>query len=646
MDTPKEKSASPDYTGVPAKEYTLDIPRIPSIELPLKVSASQQSVQRAVSMCGGIDNVKKALNTHRDTSDGLELYLNGEKEEDGSSKFFNEHPITGRLVPERDESIVMKLSLPKGTLEACGGDIQKAISSVPPHRTKIVPVGIINNTIRFREMSDFQVRLDNVPSAREFNESFGTLDWAHFKNYVESIPDQDSRPFENISRMIVDRASDIPGTDFQLPPPPKFSMVNIPFVYKYKGNPYATKTSTGESTVKGTYLKNYQQLVHSFGRGTKVPVAADPSLQKDYEKAKETGVYPGSNKDSKFFEKLEECLQILGRLFEKRRIWVKRHIDGLVPQELHATLKIALSLVSYRFTKGPWRNTYIKFGIDPRDSPEYAKFQTEYFKIESRLQKSPLAAKYMPDPPPKFYQSDVPDGIDSRFRFNGKQIPWYLMLQIDLLTDEPNIAEVCSKAEYLDEPTELSGWFHELDLTKIRRVVKYELGCLVQGNSEFSEYKLKFFKNMLYSKESMMSKSNEAQAPDADGDIEMADADEHPDQATRMARNDDKGANNNDDDGGDNEDDDDNGVEAGELDDTILEQEEGGEDDGLEPGDESDGEPMENQGSDVTSSGSSAFDIKSASFDQIIGQVSQRDPDLAARLRKDLGGFVFEPELS
>ncbi|CUS21996.1 LAQU0S04e05798g1_1 [Lachancea quebecensis] len=642
MGTPKERSATPDYTGVPAKEYTLDIPRIPSIELPLKVSAAQQSVQRAIGMCGGIDNVKKALNSHKDTSDGLELYLNDEKEEDGSSKFFNEHPITGRLVPERDESIVMKLSLPKGTLEACGGDIQKAILSVPPNRTKIVPVGIINNTIRFREMSDFQVRLDNVPSAREFNDSFGTLDWANFKSYVQSIPDQDSRPFENINRMIVDRTTSIPSTDFQLPPPPRFSMVNIPFVYKYKGNPYATKSSTGESTVKGTYLKNYQQLVHDFGKETKVPVTADPSLQKDYEKAKETGVYPGSNKDSKFFEKLEECLQILSRLFEKRRIWVKRHIDGLVPQELHPTLKIALSLVSYRFTKGPWRNTYIKFGIDPRDSPEYAKFQTEYFKIESRLQKSPLAAKYMPDPPPKFFESDIPEGIDSRFHFNGKQIPWYLMLQIDLLTDEPNIAEVFSKAEYLEEPTELTGWFHELDLTKIRRIVKYELGCLVQGNSEFSEYKLKFFKNMLYSKESMMSKSIEKQAPDADGDIEMANTDNHSNQTTGRVRNVESEGNDSDNDG----DDDDNGVEAGELDDTILEQEEGGDDDGLEPDDDSDGGATENRGSDVSLSGSSTFDIKSASFDQIIRQVSQRDPELASRLRKDLDGFVFEQELS
>lgn len=415
-------------------------------------------------------------------------------------------------------------------------------------------------------------------------------------------------------------------------------MVNIPFVYKFRGNPYATKSSTGESTVRGTYLKNYQQFVHTFGKETLVPTEADPALQLDYKKAKETGVYPGSNKDSKFLEKLEETLKILGALFEKRPIWVKRHIDGFIPQERHASLKIALSLVSYRFTKGPWRNTYIKFGIDPRASPVYAKYQTEYFKIEARLQRSPIAAKHMPAPPPKFYRTDTPNEIDSRFKFNGKQIPWYLMLQIELLEDEPNIAEVCSKSQYLDEATELTGWFHELDLTKIRRIVKYELGCLVQGNSEFSEHKLRFFKNMLYPKESMMIKAAELQEKDADGDVTMSLDDESAGNlGDARAENDDNV----------NDDDEDNGIETGEVDDEVLEEEERDEEDEVfHSAEELEATGTGNGNILPSSDPNSNFDIKSAGFSRIIEQISQRDPELAQRLRKDLDGFVFESELT
>ncbi|SCU89985.1 LAME_0E06502g1_1 [Lachancea meyersii CBS 8951] len=646
LDLTREVSAPSDSVGVPAKEYTLDIPRLPSVELPLKVSGSQESVVKAVQMCGGLTKVKKALNAHKDTPEGLELRLNDDNKRDGPNTFFNEHPIIGRLVPQRDESIVMKVSLPQGTLQACGGNLQKAIASVPPNKSKIVPVGIVNNTIRFREMSDFQVRIDNVPSACEFNESLGSLEWERIQQYVQSIPDQDTRPFENINNLVVDRTSQIPSSDFQLPPPPRFSMVNIPFVYRFRANPYATKSSSGESTVRGTYLKNYQQLVHSFGDEAEIPLAAHPSLQEDYQKAQETGVYPGSNKDSKFYEKLDQCLSILHEAFAKRPIWVKRHIDGLIPQDLHVSLKIALSLVSYRFTKGPWRNTYIKFGVDPRTSAEYAKYQTEYFKVEGKLQKSLLAAKNIPQPPAKYYVSNKPGDIDSRFYFDGAQVPWYLMLQIDLLSHEPNIAEVCASVTYLKKPTELTGWFQELDLTKIRKIVKYELGCLVQGNTQFSEYKLKFFKSMLYTKESMMNKESSA---DADGDVSMADFEDvggkidkaqTKEQGNKL-QDDDVDDN---DDEDENDDDDDNGVESGEPDDVVLEQEENDMDD-----EDFEAQPQKSEFGRNESNGhdqiNPAFDITTASFEDIISQISQRDSVTAAKLRKNLDGFIFESEL-
>ncbi|SCU97301.1 LAFA_0G10814g1_1 [Lachancea sp. 'fantastica'] len=638
FDLSRELSAPADTPGVLAKEYTLDIPRIPSVELPLKVSGSQASVVRAIEMCGGLHEVKKALNAHKDTHEGLELFLNREPKSDEPCTFFNEHPIVGRLVPQRNESIVMKVSLPRGTLKACGGDLRKALASLPSNKQKIVPVGIINNTIRFREMSDFQVRLDNVPSACEFNESIALQDWESIQQYVNSIPDQDTRPFENINNLVVNRNTQTPSTDFQLPPPPRLSMVNIPFIYKFRGNPYATKSSSGESTVRGTYLKNYQQLVHSFGESAEVPTAAHPSLQKDYQKAKETGVYPGSNKDSKFYEKLEQCIAILDEAFKTRPIWVKRHIDGLIPQDLHGTLKIALSLVSYRFTKGPWRNTYIRFGIDPRSSSQFAKFQTEYFKVESRLQKWPLAAKNIPQPPSKYYVSNKAGGIDTRFYFDGTNVPWYLMLQIDLLLEEQNIADVVAGATYLDKPTELTGWFQELDLTKIRKIVKYELGCLVQGNSQFSEHKLKFFKNMLYTKESMMNTKDKS--PDADGDIQMTNSNSTSEENDEIMAKDQAN---------EEDEDDDNGVEAGELDDAVLEQEE----EEAEEQEDIDFENLQFQPPKSKSTGTEAdgdslnpnFDVTTASFKEIISQISQRDPDAAANLAKNFDGFVFESEL-
>ncbi|AMD18787.1 HBL115Cp [Eremothecium sinecaudum] len=601
-------SNSPDVPGPFAREYTLDLPRIPSLELPLKLSPTQASVKKAIEMCGGLNKVKAALSLRGETDVGLELFLNQGRNDDGSKIYFNEHPIVGKRVPQRDESIIMKISLPKGTLARSGGNLARAISSVDPRNVKATPVAIVDNTIKYREMSDFQVRLDNSSSAKDFNSSFGTLNLSNIKTYVNNIPDFDSKPFENVNNVTVDRSVHCPVTDFQLPPIPRFSMVNLPFVYQYKSNPYATKTSSGESKVMGTYIKNYQQFVHDFAPEVDIPHLPHPELVQQYEVAKKTKVYPGSKSDSKFYEKLETCLPILSRLFEKRHVWIKRHIDGIVPQDLHPVLKIGLALVSYRFTKGPWRNTYIRLGVDPRSSNEYAKYQTEYFKIEKRLLKNPAVQKNVPAPPDRFYQSNIEGDIDSRFRFNGKQIPWYLMLQIDLLIEEPNIREVYEKAQYLDTPSELTGWFADLDLAKIRKIVKYELGCMVQGNYEFNEHKLKYFKVMLHVKESDMNK-------DAEGDVNMDRGDESKHNI--------------------DDDDDDNGVETGEIDDPVLEAE--------EDYDDENNVVATNNGDDDDAR--DEFDIKTASLDDILDRISKYDQKTANYLQKHLDGFVQETKL-
>lgn len=633
-------SPTPENSGALAKEYTLDIPRIPSIELPLHVSPDPQSVKKAMRMCGGLEPVKEALNERRNFEDlqqGLELYLNEGKDPNGSEQFFNEHPIIGKRIPFRDESVVLKIQLPRGTMDKFGGNVKDALAELSSKDVRVTPVAIINNTVKFREMSDFQIRLDNAPTANEFKNSFGSLEWNNFKKFVESVPDDDERPFENISNMTVNRNNKCPSTDFQLPPPPRFSMVGLPLLYKYSTNPFAKKEN-GVPEVSSTYIKNYQQFVHDLGEKTKIPTKPHELLQKDFDFAQANGVYPGTKKESKFYECLMECLEILKQLFERRRpIWVKRHLDGIIPKHIYHTIKVALALVSYRFTMGPWRNTYIKLGIDPRSSSEYAKYQTEYFKIERKMLRSPSASKNIPKPPPNVFESDTPGGIDSRFKFTGARIPWYFMLQIDLLVDEPNIREVYEKAKYLDQPNELTGWFGELDLAKIRRIVKYELGCMVQGNFEFNKYKLKYFKNMRFVKESMIAGAT-ASKKDPDGDIEMGGTQQsdRPIPSAIQTSNELEEA----------EEDDDNGVATGEADEVILEAEEADDDenirvdpqDGEERGTNDDDDEDEDEDQE-------AFDPKSASFQEIINRISKSNPQVSQRLARELEGLIHETKM-
>ncbi|CAI4922102.1 ANL_collapsed_G0003100.mRNA.1.CDS.1 [Saccharomyces cerevisiae] len=624
-----------------ADEFTLDLPRIPSLELPLNVSTKHSSIQKAIKMCGGIEKVKEAFKEHGpiESQHGLQLYLNDDTDSDGSKSYFNEHPVIGKRVPFRDESVILKVTMPKGTLSKNNNSVKDSIKSLKDsNKLRVTPVSIVDNTIKFREMSDFQIKLDNVPSAREFKSSFGSLEWNNFKSFVNSVPDNDSQPQENIGNLILDRSVKIPSTDFQLPPPPKLSMVGFPLLYKYKANPFAKKKKNGVTEVKGTYIKNYQLFVHDLSDKTVIPSQAHEQVLYDFEVAKKTKVYPGTKSDSEFYESLEECLKILRELFARRPIWVKRHLDGIVPKKIHHTMKIALALISYRFTMGPWRNTYIKFGIDPRSSVEYAQYQTEYFKIERKLLSSPIVKKNVPKPPPLVFESDTPGGIDSRFKFDGKRIPWYLMLQIDLLIGEPNIAEVFHNVEYLDKANELTGWFKELDLVKIRRIVKYELGCMVQGNYEYNKYKLKYFKTMLFVKESMVPENKNSEEgmgvnanKDADGDINM-------DAGSQMSSNaieEDKGI-------AAGDDFDDNGAITEEPDDAALENEEMDTDQNLKVPASIDDDVDD---VDADEEEQESFDVKTASFQDIINKIAKRDPKTAETMKSELKGFVDEVDL-
>jgi len=64
----------------------------------------------------------------------------------------------------------------------------------------------------------------------------------------------------------------------------------------------------------------------------------------------------------------------------------------MVPR-LRNALKYAFPQVSYYWRSGPWRDTCVKFGVDPRTSRDYAIYQVVAFKMQAV--KSVKAGKYV-----------------------------------------------------------------------------------------------------------------------------------------------------------------------------------------------------------------------------------------------------------
>ena len=76
--------------------------------------------------------MKEAFKEHGpiESQHGLQLYLNDDTDSDGSKRYFNEHPVIGKRVPFRDESVILKVTMPKGTLSKNNNSVKDSIKSL------------------------------------------------------------------------------------------------------------------------------------------------------------------------------------------------------------------------------------------------------------------------------------------------------------------------------------------------------------------------------------------------------------------------------------------------------------------------------------------------------------------------------------
>ena len=81
---------------------------------------------------------------------------------------------------------------------------------------------------------------------------------------------------------------------------------------------------------------------------------------------------------------LQHFINLIRNAFDERPIWTRRAISNRVasgePKDFE---KRAYPYVCYSFNSGPWRDSIIKFGVDPRVDLKYRIYQTLTFQIEA-----------------------------------------------------------------------------------------------------------------------------------------------------------------------------------------------------------------------------------------------------------------------
>ena len=78
---------------------------------------------------------------------------------------------------------------------------------------------------------------------------------------------------------------------------------------------------------------------------------------------------------------IQRLIPVAQNLMQERPIWTRRALaNALAGHEGIVATKHVYQYVGYMFKSGPWRDTVVNFGVDPRKDPKHRIYQTLSFK--------------------------------------------------------------------------------------------------------------------------------------------------------------------------------------------------------------------------------------------------------------------------
>ncbi|OBZ71904.1 Transcription factor tau subunit sfc1 [Grifola frondosa] len=357
-------SSLPDTTTAShAPERPLPSTHFYSVEYPGYVQSS--SVPLAVERLGGQHSIDNAFKRPIAKVESLlELHMRP------GNPFA--HPIPGDVLSTNNILLkVVKRRRKRSEGETGDGSVGQYT---------VEAVGVIPKTARFRSMVDYQFQPDIDDPVAKLRLAMESMDVEGILKYTIPPEKEDYTVPEDPQSMDIDpqlqNQDGSPGpkmkSNLRLFPPPLFSRQGIPQNYSYKANTASVVTTIvdEETGVEKRRLinrmrwKGFGPIAISFGdKG--VPDKPSPTVEEQRAQA-----------DQKLLKRLQE-------LFEQRPIWTRAAIFAQFAQfEVREIInsKFLLPLVSYVFEDGPWRDTQVRLGYDPREHPEARIYQRLYFR--------------------------------------------------------------------------------------------------------------------------------------------------------------------------------------------------------------------------------------------------------------------------
>ncbi|KAI0951979.1 hypothetical protein AcV7_007922 [Taiwanofungus camphoratus] len=485
-----DSSASSSSAAItPAPERPLPSTHFYSIEYPGYVQPT--SVPLAVERLGGQGSIDNAFKRSSAKTEALlELHLRP------GNPFA--HPVPGDVVPTNNvllKVVKRRRKEPQGEREEeSGADKAGTIGEYT-----VEAVGVIPKTARFRSMVDYQFQPDMSDPVAKLRLAMDNMDVEGIVNYSISPEKEDYIIPEDSSAMDIDPEltgkEDASGpkmkSNLRLFPPPLFGRQGIPQNYNYKANPASVVTTvvdeeTGEEKkrlINRMRWKGFGPISINFtDKGVSVALPSYNDSVPD--KPSPTVEAQRGFADQKLLKRLQD-------LFQERPIWTRAAIfNQFAPYEVREIInsKYLLPLVSYVFQDGPWRDTQIRLGYDPREDRQARFYQRLYFRNTNHSMVRPSVLSKRQEGRNDTAQNRTVDAAsreeDKRSHiFDGvavtKETAAFQLCDIhdpmlkEMIEDEGDLRETCDERD---------GWYSTRAFERIKTVLRHKFFALLGGH--------------------------------------------------------------------------------------------------------------------------------------------------------------------
>ncbi|KAK5950178.1 tau 95 subunit of transcription factor TFIIIC [Knufia fluminis] len=163
-------------------------------------------------------------------------------------------------------------------------------------------------------------------------------------------------------------------------PPPTWSNQSIPQNYTYRQNPSVKVVSdptTGQRIVRNTQAA---PKIYSYQLQWDSP---------EYPTTPMPGIPPLAEQSQVF----QATVAAIDALFQDRPIWTRRALLNRLESRLSSfnVVRFCIAYVAYAVRSGPWRDAYIRLGVDPRTDPKYRIYQSFMLQLVPRNNQGVLA---------------------------------------------------------------------------------------------------------------------------------------------------------------------------------------------------------------------------------------------------------------